>query len=340
MRFPEPGKAEVIEVPTPDAADGQVLVRVRAVGICASDVAAFTGKHDVRRPPVITGHEAAGDTVQSGTVVKERQPNERVVIEPQSSCGHCFFCRQGNYHECPQKRFLGVGDWTGAFAEFVVAPEGMCHLIPEVMSYEEGACLEPLCVGLHAVRRANIRLGESLAVLGVGTIGMATLLCTRLDTSGWIAVTDPSAVKRQMALRWGADMAVDPLAEDPVEAIHKATNGLGVDVVFIAIASDVVLDQAVRMCRRMGRIIVIASFFEKGEIKVRQIQVRERALLGSSMFTSKDYQLAIQLWKRGRLEALSGLVTERITLDDAPSAMVALAGGRKPDNLKTVIVFK
>ena len=340
MQFPEAGRAELIEVPTPNPGEGEVLVRVRAVGICASDVAAFAGKHDVRRPPVITGHEVAGDVVRIGRAVGKRRVGDRVAIEPQASCGSCFFCRQGNYHECPQKRYLGVGDWTGAFGEFVVIPEAMCHPIPEAMSYDEGACLEPLCVGLHAVRRAKVRMGESLAVLGVGTIGMTTLLSARCGAPCWIAATDLSSRKRQMALRCGADIAVDPLSEDPIEAVLKATEGLGVDVVFIAVASDTVLNQAVRMSRRMGRLVIIASFFTGGALEVRQIQVRERTVLGSSMFTGEDFRLAIHLWKRGHFRNLGWLITERITLEQAPSAMLALAAGKKPDNLKTIICFQ
>ena len=176
-----------------------------------------------------------------------------------------------------------------------------------------------------------------MAVLGLGTIGMTTLLSARCGGSGWIATTDLSPVKRQMALRCGADIAVDPLAEDPVELVRKATDGLGVDVVFVAVASDAALGQAVQMCRRMGRLVIIGSFISGGALEVRQIQVRERMVLGSSMFTRKDYELAIDLWMRGYFQALPLLITERITLEQAPSVMAALAAGAKPDNLKTII---
>jgi len=337
MRFPEAGKAEIVDVPAPLPRDGEVLVRVRSAGICASDVAAFQGKHDFRRPPVITGHEFAGEVVQLGAGVARLRPADRVAVEPHVGCGLCVFCRQGHYHECPQKRYVGVGDWIGAFAEFVVATEGMCHPLPEGMTYEEGACLEPLCVGLHAVRRADIRMGESVAVLGVGTIGMMTLLSARCSTPGWIAVTDPSSAKRQMAMRCGADLALDPFAEDPVEIIQRATEGLGVDAVFIAVASDVVLRQAEQMCRRMGRLVIIASFFQGGALEIRQIQGRERTVIGSSMYTAEDYRLAIRLWERGSLHHLSSLITERIRLEDAPGVVAALARGEKVDSIKTII---
>jgi threonine dehydrogenase-like Zn-dependent dehydrogenase len=339
MQFPEPGRAEIVEVPIPTPKDDEVLVQVKAAGICASDVAAFTGKHDVRRPPVITGHELAGEIVACGSGVTARKAGERVAIEPHLGCGVCSYCRQGHYHECPSKRFLGVGDWIGAFAEYVVAAERMCHVLPEKMTWAEGAALEPLCVGLHAVRRAGLRPGERLAILGAGTIGLMTLLCVRSMAPGWIAVTDLSPSKLALARRCGADLTVDPRAADPVEAVRAATEGLGADLVFLAVAADAALRQAVEACRRMGRLVVIASFFQGGLLPVHPLAVRERVLIGTSMYTAEDYTLAIRLWERGQLDHLPLLLTERIPLGHAPDTVAALARGDKPDTVKTIIEF-
>lgn len=340
MRFPEAGRAEIVDVPVPVPGSEEVLVKVRSAGICASDIGAFQGKHDVRRPPVITGHELAGVIVEAGGGVVGRRIGERVAVEPHVGCGQCVFCRRGQYHECPAKRFIGVGDWIGAFADYVVATEDMCHPMPEGMSFDEGAALEPFCVALHAVRRAGLCMGDSVAVLGVGTIGMMTLIATRCAAPGWIGVSDPSAFKRTTALRCGANLAVDPLAQDPVETIQQATDGLGADVVFVAVPSEEVVRQAVRVCRRMGRLVVIASFFEGGALEIRQVQVRERTVIGTSMYTGEDYRLAIRLWERGAIADLGSLITERITLEEAPAAVAALAQGRRPDTIKMIIQFE
>jgi len=339
MRFPEAGKAEIIEVPVPTPGTGEVLVRVKAAGICASDVAAFKGTHNVRRPPVITGHELAGEIVKLGPDVAGRRVGDRIALEPHVGCGHCVYCRQDNYHECPEKRFVGVGDWIGAFAEYVVATESMCHPMPAGMPFEEGAMLEPFCVGLHAVRRADLRMGETVAIFGVGTIGMMTLIAARCGGPGWTVVTDPSAAKRNLALRCGADVALDPTREDPLATILTATGGMGVDVVFVAAAAPGVLEQAVKVCRRMGRLVIIASFFTGGGVEARFVQQRELAVLGTSMYTGVDYRLAIRLWEQGRLDPLPSLVSERIRLDQAPEAVAALAAGKLPDNIKTIIRF-
>ncbi|RPI11165.1 MAG: hypothetical protein EHM71_01620 [Zetaproteobacteria bacterium] len=339
VRFPEPRRAELVEVPVPRPKAGEVLIRVRAAGICASDIGAFLGKHDVRKPPVITGHELAGEIVEVGPGSAARRVGERVAVEPHVGCGECWYCRQGHYHECPRKRFIGVGEWTGAFAEYVVATEGMCHPMPAHMSFDEGATLEPFCVGLHAVRRSGLRMGESVAVLGVGTIGMMTLLAARCASPGWVGVSDPSAFKRKTSMRCGANLAVDPVVQDPVTTFQEATDGLGVEVVFVAVPSNEVVRQAVRLCRRMGRLVVIASFFEGGILEIRQIQVRERTVIGTSMYTGEDYRLAMRLWERDALGGLESLITERIALEEAPAVVAELAQGHRPDTIKTIIQF-
>ena len=338
MRFPAPRRAEIVEVPGPLPAEGEVVIRVKAAGICHSDVAAYQGKHTFRCPPVITGHELAGEVVAIGPAVSRVRSGDRVAVEPHVGCGRCVYCRSGAYHECPEKRYVGVGDWIGAFAEYVLATESMCHVIPEAMSYEEGAALEPCCVGLHAVRLAKLQMGEQVAILGVGAIGMMTLLAARLAAPGQIIVSDPSPAKRELARRLGADVAIDPTAQEVLQAIRAATDGEGVDVVFICVAKDEVLTQALESCRRIGRLVIIASFFQGGPLLAREIQSRERTVIGSSMYTADDYQLAIRLWHKGRLP-LRDLISERISLEEAPDAIAAFARNAKPDVIKTVIRF-
>jgi L-iditol 2-dehydrogenase len=338
MMFPEAGRAEIVEVPIPAPGTGEVLVRVRAAGICASDVEAFKGKHDVRRPPVITGHELAGEVFALGPGPATFAVGDRVAVEPHVGCGTCTYCRRGDHHVCHQKRYLGVGDWTGAFAEYAIATESMCHRMPVGMSYEEGAALEPFCVGLHAARLARIQVGDRVAILGGGTIGLMTLLAARLAGPGWLLLSEVSAAKRAVGTMCGADRSVDPRRDDVVEEIRRATGGIGVDVVFVAVAVPEVLQQALEACRRMGTLVVVAAFFQGTGINARHVQGREQAVLGTHMYTAEDYRLAIRLWEAGRLE-LRPLLTERIALAEAPSAVAALAANAKPDNIKSVIVF-
>ena len=337
MFFPEPYRAEIVERPVPVPGCGEVLLRVRAAGICASDVAAFQGKHNVRRPPVITGHELAGEIVAVGPGATDWAVGDRVAVEPHMGCGTCAYCRRGQYHECPEKRFIGVDDWIGAFAEYVVAAGCMCHWMPADMPYDEGAALEPFCVGLHAARRAHVQVGDRIAVLGGGTIGLMTLLAARLAGPECFFLSEPSAAKRAVASAWGA-VTIDPRAQDVIREIQDATEGLGADVVFVAVSVPEVLRQGLEACRRIGTLVIVASFYEEAAVNARQIQVRERTIVGTSMYTAEDYRLAIRLWQAGRLD-LCPLLTERIDLMDAPAVIAALARNDKPDNIKTIIGF-
>lgn len=338
MKFTEPGRSEIVEVPKPIPKKDEVLVRVKATGICASDIMAFKGKHPWRIPPLITGHEISGTIVELGSEVKSLESGERVAIEPHIGCGKCVLCRHGHYNVCQHKRFVGVGEWIGGFSEYVVAAEAMCHLLPEGMTYEEGAALEPLCVGLHAVLRASVSIGESIAILGCGTIGMMTLISAKIGGPGKIIVSDISSFKREMALRSGADMAIDPTQQDPVKEVLGVTEGLGADVVFVAVPLDIALSQSLQMCRRMGRVVLIATFHGESLFDTKGIQVHERSLIGTSMYTRDDYKLAIELWKKGSLE-MRPLITQRISLDEAPQVISAMADGAKGDDIKTVISF-
>jgi len=180
------------------------------VGICYSDVSAFNGTHAFRKPPFIAGHEFSGIIVEAGEEVSKFKIGDRVIIEPRIGCGDCFFCRHGHYNECENERFLGTREWNGAFSEFVIVEEPMCYHMSPKMSFEEGAILEPYCVGLHAVRRAKVRIGDNLAILGCGTIGLTTLMSAKLSGANNILVTDISNKKREMAIKKGADITVNP----------------------------------------------------------------------------------------------------------------------------------
>lgn len=337
MKFPETGRAEIVEVPVPVPGAGEILVRVHSAGICASDVAAFQGKHNVRRPPVITGHELAGEVAAIGPGVIAWAVGDRVAVEPHLGCGACVYCGRGQYHECPQKQFVGVGDWIGAFAEYVVAADRMCHRMPSDMTYDEGAALEPFCVGLHAARRAQLSLGDRVAVLGGGTIGLMTLMAARLMGPECTVLSEPSATKRMVAATWGA-VTIDPRTQDVVQEIQRTTDGLGADVVFVAVSIPEVLRQGLETCRRIGKLVIVASFFDDTGLNARQVQVRERTVIGTSMYTADDYRLAIRLWQAGRLD-LRSLLTDRISLADAPAMVADLAKGKRPDAIKVIIRF-
>jgi len=339
IEFSAIGKAAIVQVSQPVPTAKQVLVAVKSAGICHSDIMAFNGQHPYRVPPVITGHEASGVIAAVGKGVTAFNVGDRVAIEPHEGCGQCEFCRKGHYNVCPDKKLIGVGAWIGVFAEYVVAGEAMCHKMPDGMSHETGAMIEPYCVGLHAARRAGIDGGDSVAVLGCGTIGMMTLISVMQVDPGKVFVTDLSATKRDLAAALGVGSAVDPTEKDPVKFVHGSTGGEGVDYVFVTAPNKTVLNQALRMCKRRGRVILIATIPGDTEITTAEIQMHERTILGSAMYDRKDYEIAIEQWRQNRLIAFEKLVSNRITIADAPVVISEMARGDRVEDIKNIIHF-
>jgi threonine dehydrogenase-like Zn-dependent dehydrogenase len=328
----------VIDVPMPAITDTQVLIKVKAAGVCHSDIMAFKGQHPYRVPPVITGHEAAGEVAAVGRAVTRVKPGDRVVIEPHIGCGTCWFCQRGEYNVCPDKRLIGVGAWTGVFAEYVMAEGPMCFRMPDGMSWEEGAAVEPFVVGLHAVRHVELPPGGTAAVLGCGTIGLTVLLSLKLLGAGAVFATDVSAAKRDLAVRLGAAAAFDPTATDAVRAVIERTGGLGVDAAFVNVSVPAVLSQGLQMCRRRGTVVDVAVFPGDTAVPLWLVQNFERRLVGTAMYTGADYDMALREYAQGRVN-LKALLSQRVSLRDSPAVIRRLARGEMPDDIKTIITF-
>ena len=166
------GCLEFVEAAWPtDVGADCVVIRVRAVGVCGSEVHAYQGTHPFRKAPVVLGHEAAGDVVAVGEDVSAFAVGDRVIVEPQWVCGECAYCRAGDENLCPSKRVLGTSAWPGAFGEYIVAPQDATFQLPSALSYVQGALIEPLSIAVHIARQSNLAAGESVCILGSGSIG-------------------------------------------------------------------------------------------------------------------------------------------------------------------------
>ena len=339
IEFSEIGKARIVDVEKPEPEDGQVRIRVIKAGICHSDIMAFKGEHPYRVPPVITGHEAAGEVDAVGEGVTSLAVGDRIAIEPHAGCGQCDGCRRGFYHICSNKKLIGVGSWIGVFAEFVVADESMCHRMPEGMDYETAALLEPYCVGLHAASLADIKAGDGVAIIGCGTIGMMTLTAVSQCKPGTVIISDLSAAKREMALSMGASDAVNPAETDPVAFVRNCTNGYGADITCVTAPIKPVINQALQMTRRKGKVIMIATLPGDTEITTGEIQMHERVIMGSAMYNRNDYETAMGQWQQGKLDHLKKIISHRIGLSEAPQLIAGMAGGKAGEAIKNMISF-
>ncbi len=338
LKFVETRKGEYVTAEKPQCGDKQVLIEVKVAGICHSDIMSYEGKHPWRIPPVITGHEFSGVIVEAGQNVQDFSVGDRVVVEPHIGCGECEYCRKGVYNLCNTKRFIGVGDWSGCFGEYVIAEPSMCLKMPGGMSFEEAAALEPYCVGEHAVDLAGSGAGESALIIGGGTIGLMTLLSLKNRGVEKVYVSDISAEKREYALKAGAAGTVDPMTEDLFDKMMADTEGAGVDNVFICVPVPPVLNQSLSVAKKKGKVVVIAVFGNPVEIDVKNVQVGERSVLGSNMYTIRDYRNALADYEAGKLN-LGSMITKTIGFDELNGVIARLSDGELQNEIKIQVVF-
>jgi len=245
------------EIPNPGP--GEVQVRVRAIGLCGSDLHAY-GQGAIGdmpcRFPMVLGHEPSGTVVRTGAGVTGWSAGDRAALEPALYCYHCEFCRSGHHNVCANIRFLSNPGEPGFHREFVNLPATNVLAIPAGLSLELATLFEPLAVAMHSMQFAGVQAGESVAVFGAGPIGLLTIACLKLAQSGRIWAVEPVARRRELALHMGADAALDPAELDPVSQIHADTAHRGVDCAIDCAARAGTTNLAIRAVRNAGRVVL------------------------------------------------------------------------------------
>ncbi|MDP9831601.1 zinc-dependent alcohol dehydrogenase [Trueperella abortisuis] len=287
IRFDTKQCASVVDIPKPEPASGNVVIRVTSAGVCGSDISALTGTHLFRVPPLISGHEGGGVIEAVGADIEHISVADRVVIDPQRPCGSCDYCARGDYHLCATKTMLGVAQWDGCFAEFVEVPAYCCIPAPANVGDEYLALAEPIAVAAHAVRQLGARRFNRTLVLGGGTIGS---LITRVlsDKGADVTVSEPREFLAEKLISLGANRVVIP--EDLAEFKY--------DAIFIAAGVPALIEVAMAHLAPGGAIVQVAVFKNPVELHVGELQVREQALLGTAMYTKEDFKTALDLLSR------------------------------------------
>ena len=311
----------VEEIPTPEPGLGQALVKVRCCAICGTDVHAYL--YDA--PPVgtVMGHEYCGTIAAVGAGVTRWREGDRVAggggMAPPGSVPS-FKAPRFNY------RTMGFdAKPVRAYAEYVLMEEWEPLPVPDGVSDEDAALCEPLAVAVHAVRRSALRLGDSVAVLGAGPIGLFCIQAARAAGAGKVVVSEPSAARAQAALALGADAVVDPKDGDPVEGALARTGGAGPDLVFDCAGAPSTLDQAMNMVRREGEVMLVALAWEPTPLLPVDWIAREINLATSFSTMPEDWLIALDLLRTGKART-GPMLSERsfIALDDIQAAFEAL----------------
>lgn len=311
------------EIPRPQLTKPtQALVKIGSVGICGSDIHFLKrgriGEFIVREP-IILGHEAAGEVVAVGEAVTHLKPGDRVAIEPGYPCGTCRFCRQGRYNVCLDCVFMATPPHDGAFCDYVAWPADFLYKLPDHLSLDDGAMLEPLSVGLFAVWRSGLQAGDTVAIFGAGPIGLTTLQCARAAGATQTIVFDPVPSRLEFARGMGASVALAS-GPDNEEQIRELTGGCGVDVSFECAGAVPALQAAIRATRTGGNVQLVGMPGESDpSIPIMDVIARELTVSGLFRYCN-TYPAAVALAAEGKV-AVDKLVTKVFSLDEAATAL-------------------
>ncbi len=322
-----PGEIRVEERQIPEPGPGEVLVRVRAVGVCGSDVHYYKegriGRYVVEKP-LILGHESAGEVVALGPGVSNLSVGSRVALEPGVPCRRCRTCKSGRYNLCPDVTFMATPPVDGAFVEYIAWPADFTYPLPENLGYAEGALMEPLAVGMHAVRRARLVPGCTVLVLGGGPIGQLALLAAKAAGAGRTILVDLEDRRLEVASRLGADVTINPGRESVSDATGAATGGDGPDLVIEAAGTAATVRQSIELVRRGGTVVWIGlPSQDPCEVSALQAIDKEVDILGIFRYANV-YPDAIRLAASGKID-LTPLVTHRFPLEEARRALDTVA---------------
>ena len=308
-----PGKIEFHDVPVPPLAQGQVLVRMKRIGVCGSDIHVFHGKHALTPYPVVQGHEVSGVIEKVGPGVTGFSPGQAVTFQPQVTCGTCYPCTHGDYHICDHLKVMGF-QTTGAASELFAVDAKKVLRLPPGMSLEHGAMMEPLAVGVHALKRGGGSKGRKVLVLGAGPIGNLVAQAARGLGATDVLITDLSDYRLELAARCGISGGVNPAKADLSESVRRRFGEGKADLILECVGAQKTMEQAVAVARKGTDIIVVGVFGDKPVVDMGTVQDRELRLIGTLMYQEPDWKDAIALVEGGKVN-LEPLVTDRYPFD-------------------------
>jgi len=332
---------KIEEIPVPEIkSKREVLVKIKCVGICGSDIHYFLeGKigNQIVEDKIILGHEAAGEVVETGDDVKAFKPGDKVAVDPGISCGNCDLCKKGKPNLCPYVEFLGTPPVDGAFREYLVMPEENLVKIPEGLGYEEGVLSEPLAIGLYGVRLSGMKVGDDVAILGQGPIGLSALFSAKMGGAKKIFVSDLLPPRLEMAKKLGADNVINASKEDVTAIIMKKTGGKGVDIAYEAAGEPETFRQITETARIGGKSVIFGiPSDDKMEFSAHVVRRKELNIINvrRSAFATSE---SLELMGKSNLP-FSHLVTHRFALKDVEDAL-NLVAEYKDGVIKAVINF-
>jgi threonine dehydrogenase-like Zn-dependent dehydrogenase len=307
------------DVPDPEISVDEVLIRVKACGICGSDVHGMDGSTGRRIPPLIMGHEASGVIEKTGSNVRGWSAGDRVTFDSTVYPLDDWYTLEGSYNLSDNREVIGVspGNYrrNGAFAEYVTVPQHILYRIPGNVTFEQAAMVEPVAVALHAVNLSQFKLGESCAVIGAGTIGSFIIQLLRLAGNIQLMVVDMNKANLERALKLGADIVFHPSDENITEQVRQATSNRGADLAFEAVGNSSTVNMSIGLVRKGGRVVLVGNLTPVIEFPLQKVVTQELKIYGSCAIRG-EYATVLELMEKRKLH-----------IDQQISAIVPLSEG-------------
>ena len=329
---------DLVDMPVPLPAADELLIRIRACGICGSDVHGYDGSTGRRLPPIVMGHEAAGVVESVGSDVSNFRVGDRVTFDSTVYCGKCFYCLRGQVNLCDNREVVGVSTPAfrrmGAFAEYVTVPARIAYALPDEMPFEHAALIEAVSVAVHAVSLTPVELEDTAVVVGAGMIGLLTLQAVRLAGAGRVIVLDVDDTRLELARSLGATHAFNSRSADFIPQILEQTGGRGADIALECVGSTVPVKLAVESVRKGGAVTLVGNVAPNIEFGLQSVVTRQIRVQGSCA-SSGEYPACISMMARGAIR-VEPLLSAVAPLEEGASWFQRLYR-RDPGLLKVVL---
>ncbi len=331
----------------PKVTKGNVKIKVKWCGICGSDLHEYLGgpifiptdkPHPISKEvaPVVLGHEFSGEIVEIGEGVTNLNIGDRVAVEPIVACGTCPSCQEGKYNLCISLGFHGLCGGGGGFAEYTVFPAKFVHKIPDGLSFEKAALIEPIAVAIHSLRVGKFMTGQSAIVLGAGPIGLATIEALKAAGASLVIVMQRKSVRQEYALRAGADIVIDPTEVNVAEEVKRLTGGIGADISFETTGAKIGFDTGIESIKYNGTMVVTSIWEEEISINPNTFIFSEKTIVGTIAYRN-EFPATMAQMNDGRIK-VDGYITKKISLDDiVEEGFGALTGPEKKKHVKILV---
>lgn len=329
-----PGAIEFREVEIPEIGENQVLIKIMKIGICGSDIHVYHGEHPFTTYPVTQGHEVSGEIVKTGSAVRGLTPGLKVTVQPQVVCGKCYPCRHGKYNLCEELKVMGF-QTTGMASHYFAVDASKVTPLPEIMTFDEGAMIEPLAVAVHAVKQAGDVRGRNIVVLGAGPIGNLVAQTARGMGAAGVMITDISDLRLKKAAECGVEHCINTKHEDLGQAIFDAFGPDKADIIYDCAGNNTTMGQAITYARKGSVIILVAVFAGMATIDLAVANDHELDIKSTMMYRSEDYDDAIRLTAQNKVR-LAPLVSAHFAFKDYLDAYKYIDANRET-TMKVII---